>query len=38
MKQKRKSDKDEFGINDEDWNMYRGLNAEDFSEDENEEL
>jgi len=25
-------------MNDKDWNMYRGLNAEDISEDENEEL
>ena len=25
-------------MNDEDWNLYRGLNAEDISEDENDEL
>ena len=25
-------------MNDDDWNMYRGLNADDISEDENDEL
>ena len=29
---------EDFGINDDDWNLYRGLNNQDESEEENEEI
>ena len=31
-------DKEDFGINDDDWNLYRGLNPDDISEDENDDI
>jgi hypothetical protein len=37
-KNKNKNEKDDFGLNEDDWNIYRGLNADDISEDENDEL
>ena len=31
-------EKEDFGKNDDDWNLYRGLNADDISEGENDEI
>lgn len=34
---KRESEKDDFGVNDEDWEVYRGISRHNLSEDEEED-